>query len=131
MISLECQGRAGQFGSLKALSNLSSLGGFHQILLDIIQRSQSFVITAVFVFIMIVVGTVQLHTAAAGLVGQDQLSRSCTGLGLFDGCGAVVEDVPGGVIAGHGLPSPPPLLQTLDSQGEDGDAEGCQQGGEA
>jgi len=50
---------------------------------------------------------------------------------LFDGSRAVVEDVPGGVIAGHGLPSPPPLLQTLDGEGEDGDAEGGEEGGEA
>ena len=80
--SLDCQGSAkhSQFGSLKALSNLSSLSGFHQILLDIIQRSQSFIITAVFVFIMIVVGVEQLHTSAAVLAGQDQLPRSCVGL---------------------------------------------------
>ena len=81
--SLDCQGSAkhSQFGSLKALSNLSSLSGFHQILLDIIQRSQSFIITAVFVFIMIVVvGVEQLYTSAAVLAGQDQLPRSCVGL---------------------------------------------------
>ena len=47
--------------------------GFHQILLDIIQRSQSFVITAVFVFIMILVGIVQLQTPRALLVGEDEL----------------------------------------------------------
>ena len=71
MSSLDCdQSEESQFGSLKALYELSSLSkssplSWHENkyrLLDKIQRSQSFIITAVFVFIRVLLVILQLQT---------------------------------------------------------------------
>ena len=70
MSSLDCHLSVDlQFDSLKALCELSSLSkssplSWHEKeyrLLDKIQRSQSFIITAVFIFIMILVLILQLQ----------------------------------------------------------------------